>query len=149
LKGNDISKLAGVPANDRVLLLPHCLRHSNTCKAGYDQHGLQCAGCSEDCPINALRAAALGLGYKGVCVAPGGRLAVTYISEIRPAAIVAVACQKELDEGVGNVRNMSVTDYRPLIVVVPLTHDGCVDTRVDLQSALRVLSAGCQEPAIQ
>jgi geranylgeranyl diphosphate synthase, type II len=140
-----VDRLSLVPPGERILLLPHCLRHSNMCKASYDREGLQCAGCSVDCAINALGDAARRLGYKGVCVAPGGRLAVNYVSETRPAAIVAVACQKELDEGVGNVNSISATDYRPLMVVIPLVHDGCVDTEVDMELALRVLSAGCPE----
>ena len=79
----------------------------------------------------------------GVCVAPGGRLAVTFISQTRPEAIVAIACQKELEEGVGNVKGLDGNGYSPLIVIIPLSRDGCVDTEVDLAPALSALSAGC------
>ena len=144
---DDIIRLAVVPANRRILLLPHCLRHSDTCEAKYNTLGLQCAGCNPDCAINLLRDAALRLGYKGVCVAPGGRLAVNYISETRPDAIVAIACQKELEEGVNNVNGLDGNGYRPLLVVIPLARDGCVDTEVDLEPALKTVSAGCGESA--
>lgn len=140
---DDINALAGITAGRRVLLLPHCLRHSDVCKAKYDKQGLQCAGCTVDCAINVLRKAAVRLGYMGVCVAPGGRLAVTFISQTRPDAIVAIACQKELEEGVGNVKGLDGSGYRPLIVIIPLSRDGCVDTEVDLGPALSALSAGC------
>ena len=144
---HDITRLASIVAAHRILLLPHCLRRAETCKARYDKAGLQCVSCTPDCAINRLREAALRLGYHGVCVAPGGRLAVNYISEHRPKAIVAIACEKELEEGVNNVHGLAASVYRPLIVIIPLTRDGCVDTEVDVERALDVLSIGCAEPS--
>lgn len=32
---------------------------------------------------------------------------------------------------------------RPLIVSIPLSKDGCIDTEVDIEKALEVLAAGC------
>ena len=92
-------QLAQVEPSQRVLLLPHCLRRADTCRGKYNKQGLQCSGCNPDCPVNNLRKAAMQLGYKGICVAPGGRLAVQYVRENRPRGIVAVACDKELEEG--------------------------------------------------
>jgi hypothetical protein len=141
----DITKLLPVHAKDRVLLLPHCLRRTETCRAKYNRHGLICAGCTQDCPVNRLSSAAVKQGYKGVCVAPGGRLAVSYINEIRPEAIVAIACEKELEEGVGNVSGIDGDDYSPVIVIIPLSKDGCVDTEVDVAFALSVINAGLEK----
>ena len=67
----DINKLAAIPMAERILLLPHCLRRTDTCKAKYSKLGLECAECNPDCAINYLRSSALRLGYKGVCVAAG------------------------------------------------------------------------------
>ena len=136
-------KLARVPAAERVLLLPHCLRQSNGCHGKYDKLGLQCQECNPDCTVNRLRAAAVSRGYRGVCVAPGGRLAVTYIENARPKAIVAIACAKELEEGVQNVNGLGDHDEKPVIVIVPLTKDGCVDTEVDVDLALETIGLGC------
>jgi geranylgeranyl diphosphate synthase type II len=143
LTEDDITRLAAISPGRRVLLLPHCLRHTDKCKAKYNKLGLQCAGCSPDCAIKVLREAAVDLGYAGVCVAPGGRLAVTYISQTRPEAVVAIACKKELEEGVGNVNRLDGDGYHPLIVIIPLSRDGCVDTEVDVGPALLALSVGC------
>ena len=71
-----IEKLSHIAPSDRILLIAHCLRRSNTCKAAYNAQGLQCIGCNPDCAVNRLRQSALESGYKGICVAPGGRLAV-------------------------------------------------------------------------
>lgn len=118
-------RLALIDASERILLLPHCLRRSETCQGKYTKRGLECCQCNPDCPVNHLSQTAIKLGYKGVCVAPGGRLAANYVKEIRPKAIVAIACQKELEEGTRAVREMgSRHTSAPLIVVIPLSRDG-------------------------
>jgi len=87
---------------------------------------------------------ALHLGYKGVCIAPGGRLAVNYVKETHPEAIVAIACQKELEEGVHGVQQLSDSGRpAPVIAIVPLAKDGCVDTEVDEERAMEVIGLGC------
>lgn len=136
-----VKRLAQVPPRERVLLLPHCLRPSQTCPGRPSHEGFQCpAGCKEACPIRILREEAVRLGYKGVCVAPGGALALRFVRETAPQAVVAIACQKELEEGIQAVGGLS--EPRPWVVTVPLLRDGCVDTEVDLEEALRVLGAG-------
>lgn len=137
--------LSGIPASERVLLLPHCLRPSQRCPGKPSREGFQCpSDCPvEDCPIRVLRAEAEGLGYKGVCVAPGGALALRYVQEKRPRLVVAVACQKELAEGKEGVAKLKDP---PVVVALPLLRDGCVDTEVDLSAALRLLRAGLPSP---
>jgi uncharacterized protein len=142
---NSLKKLSAIIPGERILLLPHCLRRSNTCTARYDREGLQCLACNPDCPVNHLRAAALEQGYRGVCVAPGGHLAIQYVKEKHPRAIVAVACKKELKEGVQGVKLLAGTGFSPLIVVIPLLKNGCLDTEVDLQRALEVIRTACPE----
>lgn len=137
-------ELARIDTSERILLLPHCLRRSETCQGKYTKRGLQCMECNPDCPVNRLSRAATKLGYKGVCIAPGGRLAVNYVKETKPRAIVAVACQKELDEGIHGVQELAGRDdSAPPIVVIPLSKDGCVDTEVDEEQALEMISLGC------
>lgn len=70
-------------------------------------------------------------------------MALKYVLEHKPRGIVAVACDKELAEGVDAVRNKSESENgSPVIVIVPLTKDGCVDTEVDEAAALEVISLG-------
>jgi len=109
---------------------------------------LECRQCNPDCPVNRLRQAAISLGYKGVCIAPGGQLAIKYVEKNRPKGIVAVACHKELEEGIQSVAELGKADRRsPPIVVVPLTKDGCVDTEVDEERALDMIALGCSQEA--
>lgn len=140
---NDEERFAQVPVGERVLLLPHCLRPSGDCPGKTTREGLQCP---EDCPhrkgcaIGRLRDEAERLGYKGVCVAPGGALALRFVKESNPAAILAVACYKELVEGTQALAD--VPNDKPVVLSLPLLRDGCVDTEVDLEQALRFLRLG-------
>jgi hypothetical protein len=59
-----------------------------------------------------------------------------------PDAIVAVACEKELELGLRGVEEMVQEGkvVMPAITVIPLSKEGCVDTEVDVQQALEALS---------
>lgn len=132
--------LCRIPYAERVLLLPHCLRPSGTCPGHMTREGLDCTGCwLVNCAIYRLRGAAEEAGYEGVCVAPGGRLAARFVSEHRPAGIVAVACHKELEEGYDAVARMGFDGDGPAFEVIPLSRDGCVDTEVDVGAALAAI----------
>jgi len=142
------TQLQYIEPGQRVLLLPHCLRRADSCQGKYSQQGLECHECNPDCPVNKLSQAARRLGYKGVCVAPGGRLALKYIEQSKPLGIVAVACDKELQEGIRGVSELTHGTHRSVpVVVIPLSKDGCVDTEVDVELALAKISMGCALPA--
>ena len=136
-------RLSMVDPGERVLLLPHCLRPSQTCPGRQSRSGLVCPeDCTEDCAVRRLREAAVARGYKGVCVAAGGAMAIRFVAERRPRGIVAVACDKELVAGVQAVQEMGGNDDLP-ILVIPLAKDGCIDTEVDEANALQAIGLGC------
>jgi len=145
-KPEDSERLvARVPPGERILLLPHCLRRSATCAAKMSERGLQCVSCTATCPINQLRRKAIELGYREVCVASGGRMALQHVADCKPSAVVAVACAKELSEGIEGVEAlMSGDSPPPLIAIIPLTKEGCIDTEVDIEQALRTVALGCE-----
>jgi hypothetical protein len=129
-----------VPFSQRVLLLPHCLRPTLDCLGRMTKQGLECGACDrEDCAIYLLRTAAVGAGYGGICVAPGGRLAARFVAEHQPSGVVAVACHKELAQGYEAVGKMALDGGLPASAVVPLLVDGCVDTQVDVAAAISVI----------
>lgn len=136
-------KFAAVPPGERILLLPHCLRPSDACPAKYTKEGLNClpdCPLRGSCPIGKLLEEARALGYKGACVAPGGALAIRFVKEKEPKAILAIACHKELIEGMEAVSGFP--GRRPIVLPLPLLRDGCVDTEVDVEEALRLLRLG-------
>lgn len=137
--------LSKVDPSQRVLLLSHCLRPSQSCPGKFNKQGLMCSeDCHEDCVIRRLREVASRMGYKGTCVAAGGAMALRYIKEYSPQGIVAVACDRELSEGVEGVKEMTRNAQEiPAIVIVPLISDGCVDTEVDEGMAISAITSGC------
>ena len=136
--------LAATDPNHRVLLLSHCLRPSQTCPGKFDKKGLICPeDCGENCVLRRLREYALALGYSGVCIAAGGAMALRFVKERKPQGIVAVACDKELREGVNSIEEMNKDGGEmPAIIVIPLLRDGCVDTDVDVEQALKAIALG-------
>ncbi len=162
---NKKNKMSKIDYSQRILLISHCLRPSKKCPAKIDENGLQCICCKNNCAIGQLKKAAEQLNYKGVCVAPGGSLAVKFVEKTMPKGIVAVACSKELAEGVNIVRkkmkalftnqetlyeNKGKASFEreglpkknlniPIIETIPLIKEGCVDTEVDIEYAIEVI----------
>jgi geranylgeranyl diphosphate synthase type II len=143
--GRAALELCQIPHERRMLLLPHCLRPSEGCPGKMTRQGLICDGCTRtDCQIQPIRQAAIAAGYQSICVAPGGRLALRCVAQVRPEGIVAVACDKELQEGVAAVEALSWSDWDreiPPIYQIPLSHDGCVDTDVDVALAIETIES--------
>ena len=142
---NTVSKeeLGAIAPSERVLLLPHCLRPIETCPGKYSKQGLVCpVDCSEPCAIRVMQAAAIELGYKGVCIAPGGSMVLRFVENMAPRGIVAVACAKELGLGMHGVEVLVQNKQidMPAIAVVPLAREGCVDTEVDMGEVMALLS---------
>jgi hypothetical protein len=135
--------MKSIPFAQRILLLPHCMRPSEKCRAKFKKDGLEClTDCHNNCQISALRKLAGQCSYKGVCVAAGGSMALKYIKQNEPQGIVAVACDKELEEGVCAVEQYYQEDDSatpPVIISIPLASTGCLDTRVDLDLAEEII----------
>ena len=132
--------ISSVPFAQRVLLLPYCLRPSQDCPGKMTKQGLDCTGCTTvECAIYQLRTTAIEAGYEGTCVAPGGRLAMRFLIEHQPAGVVAIACHKELEEGLEAAGQTEWANGRPAAAVIPLLRDGCVDTEVDIDLARAVI----------
>jgi len=142
-KNEQERQLASIKPQDRVLLISHCLRPSQLCQARVGKQGLECRDdCPHRCTIGRLRILAQELGYGGICIAPGGSMALRFVKEKKPKGIVAIACNKELEEGVCAVGDILKDDdirHLPLIVTIPLTKDGCVDTEVNEEEAERII----------
>ena len=74
-------------------------------------------------------------------------MAIKFIREKNPKGIVAIACMKELAEGVdavneleGNEKDNDSSNNVPIVLSVPLLKDGCVDTEVDEEEAERIIT---------
>lgn len=107
-----------------LLLLPHCLQNSQ-CSIRLTLQGSNCQRCGR-CEMTDLWE--IVDRYKVMlAIATGGEIAREFIKDIKPEAVVAVACTQEMILG--------IQDTYPLIVlsIVNQRPNGpCIDTIVDL-----------------
>ena len=135
--------LSDIHPSQRVLLLPQCLRPSDLCPGKFSKEGLRCPDdCTEVCAIRRFRETANSQGYAGVCVAAEGSMALRFVKKLQPEAIVAVACDKELELGANGVEEIRESlNVIPIMVLIPLSKDGCVDTEVDADMVLEAINS--------
>lgn len=125
------------PAKKLLLLLPHCLQ-TDECKIRLTHNVRNCAGCGK-CEIKDLIAMADESGLE-LFVATGGNLARRIVGDVRPEAIVAVACERDLSSGIADTFPLPVLGIQNERPFGP-----CLNTRVDLakvKDAIRQLSGG-------
>ena len=118
--------VAGIPYSRRLLLLPQCLRASETCPAELDEYGLLCQRCG-GCGICEFQTEAEGLGY-AVMVAEGSPVVMSLIESGKIDAVVGVSCLAMLERVFPYMEAGAVPG-----VAIPLLHDGCNDTAVDAE----------------
>lgn len=118
-------KLGGsVPAERILLLLPHCLQ-KHDCERRITFNPYNCVRCGR-CPVGALLDLADRTGVK-IAIATGGTLARRHIKDKRPLAVVAVACPRDLGQGMLDAHPIPVAgveNSRPV--------GDCLDTQVDI-----------------
>ncbi len=128
-----LRKLGGsVPAGRILLLLPHCLqRHDCDRRITFNPYNcIRCGGC----PVGSLLDLADRTGVK-IAIATGGTLARRHIRELRPLAVVAVACPRDLGQGMLDARPVPVAgveNTRPA--------GDCLDTQVDILTVEETIS---------
>jgi len=112
-----------IRAENILLLIPSCLQYSK-CPHRVTADLSNCRRCGR-CKIKDIIEMAEELGVQA-CVATGGRLALQRTQDPSIEAIIAVACEKELKEGLIACKKpvLAVTNLRP--------HGPCKDTDVDL-----------------
>jgi len=124
---------AATPYNERVVLLPQCLR-AKDCPAELGKYGYECRQCGK-CDVSRIVELTKELGYKGVFILPGGSLAKKILSELKPKASLGVACFKELVLGSFLCEKMGVVGQG-----FALLKDGCINTLVDLKGLKSLIS---------
>uniref|UniRef100_A0A7C4EM20 DUF116 domain-containing protein n=1 Tax=Thermodesulfovibrio aggregans TaxID=86166 RepID=A0A7C4EM20_9BACT len=111
--------------NKILLLLPHCIQNSK-CDVRLTFDVFKCRRCG-NCKIKDL--IELAEAYKiSIAIATGGTIARKVVKEVKPDAIVAVACERDLSSG--------IVDTYPLPVIGILNErpfGPCIDTTVSLQ----------------
>ena len=125
---NSIVKLRGIKVkpDELLLLLPHCLQNSN-CRIKLANNLVNCLKCGE-CSIKNL--SEIGINQKiRLSLAKGGTEARKILGEIKPKAVIAVACERDLISGIIDSYPISVYG---IINNRPFGY--CRDTCINLQA---------------
>lgn len=133
---------ARVQAKDRILVVPQCLRHIK-CPARLDSKiGIACKECGM-CIIKDIKSEVERLGY-GFYIVPGGRFVERIVRAIKPKAALGVACCKDL-----NAAMHEISKTKCVVLGVPLIHDGCVQTKVNLDELFRRMKLGIEDGIVR
>lgn len=115
-----------------LILLSHCLQ-TNECKIRLTHNIYNCERCGK-CEIRDLIQIA-DENHLNLFVATGGSLARRILHEVRPEAVIAVACENELSSG--------IADTYPL-PVLGISNDRpfgpCLNTSVDLEKVREAIN---------
>ncbi|MBN2514335.1 MAG: polyprenyl synthetase family protein [Sedimentisphaerales bacterium] len=118
------SNVRRLPFQKRLLLLPQCLKHSESCPAMFDEYGLLCRHCGR-CVIDSLCRQAEDLGYT-VLIAEGSPVVMALIQTGQVEGIIGVSCLSVLERVFPYMEAGAVPG-----IAVPLLKEGCKDTRFD------------------
>jgi len=118
-------RLAGIPYNRRLLLLPQCLRDADNCPAVVDEFGMICRHCGR-CVIHELVAKAEQLGY-ATLIAEGTAAVTLLIKTNKIDAVVGASCLSVLEQIFPYMEAAACPG-----IAIPLLRDGCRNTAIDL-----------------
>ena len=122
-----------VPYNQRIIVIPQCLR-SMDCPAKFNSvEGARCVECGK-CKIREISKKAKELGYIGTYIAPGGGFVKRIIKSTKPGAMIGIGCPYEVNLGLLEVSSKGI----PCQGVTLLTN-GCVTTDVDLNAVFETM----------
>ncbi|SHH28584.1 hypothetical protein SAMN02745221_02085 [Thermosyntropha lipolytica DSM 11003] len=114
-----------LPGEQIMILAPHCLQDA-ACPHKITINVENCKECGK-CKVGELKK--LAREHKAVLkVATGGTLARKFIKEIKPKAVIAIACERDLALGIQDtsaIPVLGVLNFRP--------HGPCFNTDVDLK----------------
>lgn len=128
---------ASVPAKERIVVVPQCIRHPK-CPARLDSRtGIDCKGCGL-CVVKELKEEAENLGYRFFIV-PGGSFVKRIVKAVKPKAALGIACHQDLNIGMHEISRAEC-----IVMGVPLLKDGCVNTQVDVKEVKRILRLGIE-----
>lgn len=118
-----------VKQEDRIVLIPHCLRDAKKCIAPIDDEGYHCQKCGA-CIIAEITQAAEDRGIKWYMVG-GGSHAIKVVKNARPRAVFGIACFDDAKLAVDKIGEYGIPTQAVL-----LSKAGCVNTEVEIDRVL-------------
>ncbi len=124
--------LSKIPFEDRIVLLPQCLRKRD-CPARLDSiKGFQCTKCGR-CGVGDIMKFCDEKNIK-VFIVPGGSFVKKVIKLSRPKAIIGVGCHIELREASLVLEYLKVPGRG-----INLEKDGCIETKVNYEKVKKAI----------
>ena len=121
-----------VKKQDRIILIPHCLRNAEKCIAPIDDEGYHCEKCGA-CIIAEITQAAEDRGIKWYMIG-GGSHAINIVKNAHPRAVFGIACYDDAKLGV-----QKIGEYGIPTQAVLLSKAGCVNTEVEIDKVIATL----------
>ena len=118
-----------VKQEDRIVLIPHCLRDAENCIAPIDEEGYHCQKCGA-CIISDITLAAEERGIKWYMVG-GGSHAISIVKNAHPRAVFGIACFDDAKLAVDKIGEYGIPTQAVL-----LSKAGCVNTDVEIDRVL-------------
>jgi geranylgeranyl pyrophosphate synthase len=131
--------VASIPYERRLLLLPQCLRDPQGCPAEIDAFGLLCEDCGR-CSIGELQSLAEELGYV-VLVAEGSTVVSKMLEGGKIDAVVGISCLSALEKSFPHMADGAIPG-----LAIPLTVDGCVGTKMDVEHVREAIRLKSSKP---
>ena len=132
---------ASVPPEERVMLVPQCLRHTRCPAPMSSEDGFLCRKCGL-CEIAKFYKIGDAIGTE-VYIAPGGTFAKRILKKAKERnkkAVLGVACHTDLYEGMLAAKIGGIPSQG-----VPLLTEGCVSTKVDVNRVIDMMLVGVDE----
>ena len=114
-----------------LILVPHCIQ-KETCLHKVTQNAMNCRRCGQ-CQVGNLCDFVDQYGIN-LAIVTGGTLARKVVKELRPKAILAIACERDLTSG--------IQDVFPLPVIGVLNErpfGPCLNTKVDINKVQQTI----------
>ena len=124
---------ARTPYAQRIVFLPQCIRCTAKCQAHEEGAEHICAECGE-CKAGSIVRRGADLGYMGVRILKGGSAITRLVDELKPGAVLGVACHFEGALGILECERLDIP-----VQCVSLLRDGCADTDVNLDEVLELM----------
>lgn len=116
---------------DLLILTPHCIQF-NECKFKVTNDIDNCRRCGR-CQVSDLIKLKEKYGVK-VAIATGGTLARKAVTDIKPKAIIAIACERDLTSGILDVKKI------PVYGIINMRPNGpCLNTKVNIDEVEKAI----------
>lgn len=137
---NHINKdnFAKVPTNERVVIVPQCLRNLKCPGRMSSEDGVHCRMCMK-CVIGKFAKVGEKINTP-LYIAPGGTFAKRILRQTAPKAVLGVACAKDLYEGTLMAK---IADIPSQGILLKTT--GCVETTVDHEKVIDTMLLNVDE----